>query len=161
MTKIGKVVIIKKVRDNSDKIVSGVITAAGAFLVFKGIRKLLKNKKCEIVEKAPEELQEEFEKFKEKKKKKLIKKRRKRIRKAIAKIVIGTAAVAIGIITFTPYKEYLVDNSAVDKIKESDVVGKIKDSNVVGRIKDSDVVGKVKDKEVIAKIRALLDKTSA
>ena len=63
MEKIGKVVIVEKVRDNSDKIVSGVITAAGAFLVFKGIRKLLKNKKCEIVEKAPEELQEEFEKF--------------------------------------------------------------------------------------------------
>ena len=72
MAKIGKVVIVEKVRDNSDKIVSGVITAAGAFLVFKGIRKLLKNKKCEIVEKAPEELQEEFEKFKEKKEKKLI-----------------------------------------------------------------------------------------
>ena len=67
MAKIGKVVIVEKVKDNSDKIVSGVITAAGAFLVFKGIRKLLKNKKCEIVEKAPEELQEEFEKFKEKK----------------------------------------------------------------------------------------------
>ena len=104
MSKIGKVVIVKNVRDNSDKIISGAVTLAGAFLVFKGIKKLIKNKKYVIEEKAPEELQEEFEKYKEKKEKKQIKKRKKKVRKAICKIAIGSIAVVIGVITLTPYK---------------------------------------------------------
>lgn len=161
MSKVCKVIVIKKIRENSDKIVSGIVVAVGGLMVFKGIRKLIRNRVKNIEVKTPEELKEEFDQYVENKQKKLIRKRKKRIRKAIRRIVVGTIVIAVGVITFTPYKGYLIENSAVDKIKDSDVVGKIKDSSVVGKIKESDVVGKVKDKEVIAKIKALLDRSAA
>ena len=155
-------------------IIKGTVIFAGAATLLVGIKKIVDVKDVdfeidELEDDDPEYNEILLEEYKESERIRLRKKRNCKLFSGLISIVSGAAAVAAGVISFTPYnakikkkvsdninediKKLLFDAELLRRVKNIDAVSKIKDIDAISKIKDMDTLSKIKELDAISKIK--------
>ena len=129
---------------------AGVVVATGIGCIALGIKNIIQSCKLKRIENDyfddSFDEEKEFEEYKFKREQKAKKRRKNKMKSGVAGVVFGTISATLGILYFTPCKKYLLDNSAITKIKDVDVPARIKavtESDIIDRIKSSDLTDRI------------------
>lgn len=123
-------IVLGKVEIEKQTLAQCALTATGLGMIFIGIKKLIKARKLRLKAALPVDDEEEYEKFKSKREKKLRKKRIRKLRDGICGIIMGTSVAALGVLSFTPARDY-AEKYAKDYAKQY-----IVDADLIGRAKN-------------------------
>ena len=142
---------------DSEDIVKGALIGAGVAFLTIGIKSLFDARRIRREFEEPLDEDEEFDEFEEyllEKEEMAYAKMNRCTRRGIFSLAAGSAIAAIAALSFTPYKDVILESDTVGKIKDADVIGKIKDAEVIGKIRDAEVIDRIKDVDVSGKVKA-------
>ena len=141
---------------DSEDIVKGALIGAGVAFLTIGIKSLFDARRIRREFEEPLDEDEEFDEFEEyllEKEEMAYAKMNRCTRRGIFGLAAGSAIAAIAALSFTPYKDVILESDTVGKIKDADVIGKIKDAEVIGKIRDAEVIDRIKNIDVVDRIK--------
>ncbi len=110
---------IGKFEVQTESLIIGAVTACGAVMIAVGIKNFIDAHKIKKIQELPVDDEMEFEEYKANKKKKLRRKRASKIRGGIANTAVGSLVTALGIVAFTPLKNYVINDDFSLKVEKA------------------------------------------
>ena len=151
--------------------IKGVVTATGVGFILLGVKNFIDAKRIREEREAPIDREDEFEEYLAEMDYRLYKKQKCKVSGGVCKVVTGAIVTALGILSFTPARNIVIESDAYSKIKEADIkklihdaaiqkklrelklAEKIADADLAQKIKDIDLAQKIKDADIAQKIK--------